>query len=92
MPIHDLESILSDEHLAATNFFALTEHPSEGKIRSMKVGAQWSETPARPERLAPRLSEHGAEILREVGYSADEIAALLDNQIVGRPAGGSAER
>ena len=39
MPIHDLESILQDEHLAETNFFALTDHPSEGLIRSMKVGA-----------------------------------------------------
>jgi crotonobetainyl-CoA:carnitine CoA-transferase CaiB-like acyl-CoA transferase len=92
MPIHDLESILQDEHLAETNFFALTDHPSEGKIRSMKVGAQWSDTPAQPERLAPRLSEHGEEILREVGYSAPEIAAMFDNQIVGRPAGGSKER
>ena len=92
MPIHDLESILQDEHLAETNFFALTDHPSEGLIRSMKVGAQWSDTPAEPERLAPRLSEHGEEILREVGYSATEIAAMFDNQIVGRPAGGSSER
>ena len=30
-----------------------------------------------PVRLAPRLNEHGAEILREVGYSADEIAAMV---------------
>ena len=33
--------------------------------------------PGRAERLAPRLSEHGAEILREAGFSADEIAALV---------------
>jgi len=92
MPIHDLESILTDEHLAQTDFFALMEHPSEGKIRSMKVGAQWSETPARPERLAPRLSEHGGEILREAGYTAAEITALFENQIVGRPADRREER
>jgi formyl-CoA transferase len=29
-----------------------------------------------PTRLAPRLNEHGAEILREAGYSAYEIATL----------------
>jgi crotonobetainyl-CoA:carnitine CoA-transferase CaiB-like acyl-CoA transferase len=28
-------------------------------------------------RLAPRLNEHGAEILREIGYSADEIVAMV---------------
>ena len=31
----------------------------------------------RAERLAPRLSEHGEEILREAGFSADEIAAMV---------------
>ncbi len=55
----------------------MVEHPTEGAIRSMKVSATWSETPAETERLAPRLSEHGEEILREAGFSADEIAALV---------------
>lgn len=77
MPVHDLESILQDEHLAQTNFFALTEHPSEGRIRSMRVAAQWSDTPAQPERLAPRLSEHASEILGEAGFSSAEIAKLF---------------
>jgi crotonobetainyl-CoA:carnitine CoA-transferase CaiB-like acyl-CoA transferase len=86
MPIHDLESILEDQHLVETNFFALTEHPSEGKIRSMKVAAQWSESPAEPDRPAPRLSEHSEEILREAGFTASEIAKLFDEQIVRHPA------
>jgi crotonobetainyl-CoA:carnitine CoA-transferase CaiB-like acyl-CoA transferase len=77
MPMHDLESILQDEHLLATDFFPLVDHPSEGKIRSMKVSAKWSETPTEPARLAPRLNEHGLEVLREAGFSPDEIAALV---------------
>ena len=77
MPMHDLESILQDPHLVATDFFPVVDHPSEGPIRNMKVSATWSETPAEPTRLAPRLNEHGAEILREAGFSADEIAALV---------------
>jgi crotonobetainyl-CoA:carnitine CoA-transferase CaiB-like acyl-CoA transferase len=28
-------------------------------------------------RLAPRLNQHGAEVLREAGFSADEIATLI---------------
>jgi formyl-CoA transferase len=77
MPMHDLESMLQDPHLVATNFFPVVEHPTEGPIRSMKVSATWSDTPAETKRLAPRLSEHGEEVLREVGFSSDDIAALV---------------
>jgi formyl-CoA transferase len=75
--MHDLESILQDPHLASTGFFPVVDHPSEGKIRSMKASARWSETPSEPSRLAPRLNEHGDEILREAGFSENEIATLV---------------
>jgi crotonobetainyl-CoA:carnitine CoA-transferase CaiB-like acyl-CoA transferase len=77
MPMHDLEGMLRDPHLVATNFFPVVEHPTEGPIRNMKVSATWSETPAEPTRLAPRFNQHGGEILHEAGFSADEIAALV---------------
>jgi crotonobetainyl-CoA:carnitine CoA-transferase CaiB-like acyl-CoA transferase len=75
--MHDLESILQDPHFVATGFFPVVDHPTEGPIRNMKVAATWSETPADPVRLAPRLNQHGEEILREAGFSADEIAAMV---------------
>jgi crotonobetainyl-CoA:carnitine CoA-transferase CaiB-like acyl-CoA transferase len=85
MPMHDLESILADPHLVATGFFPVVEHPTEGPIRNMKVSASFSETPAEPVRLAPRLNEHGAEILREAGYSTDEISDMVRDGVT-RPA------
>jgi hypothetical protein len=45
MPMHDLESLLADPHMVATDRFPVVEHPTEGRIRSMKVSANWSETP-----------------------------------------------
>jgi crotonobetainyl-CoA:carnitine CoA-transferase CaiB-like acyl-CoA transferase len=77
MPMHDLQSILHDPHLVATGFFPVVKHPSEGRIRSMKVSATWSETRAEPVRLAPRLNEQGEEILREAGFSREEIATMV---------------
>ena len=85
MPMHDLESILDDPHLVATGFFPVVTHPTEGPIRNMRVSATWSETPAEPVRLAPRLNEHGEEILREAGFSVGEIAALVRDGVT-RPA------
>jgi crotonobetainyl-CoA:carnitine CoA-transferase CaiB-like acyl-CoA transferase len=77
MPMHDLESLLGDPHMVATDRFPVIDHPTEGKIRSMKVSASWSQTPVETERLAPRLGQHSADILREAGFSTDEIAAMV---------------
>jgi crotonobetainyl-CoA:carnitine CoA-transferase CaiB-like acyl-CoA transferase len=85
MPMHDLESILQDPHLVATDFFPVVEHPTEGPIRNMKVAATWSETSADPTRLAPRLNQHGAEILREAGFSTGEIATLVRDGVTRAP-------
>jgi len=85
LPMHDLESILDDPHLVAKDFFPVVDHPTEGKIRSMRVSATWSETKAEPARLAPRLGEQSAEILAEAGYSHDEIAALVRDGVINAP-------
>jgi len=87
LPMHDLVSILSDPHLVATEFFPTVEHPSEGKIRSMRTAATWSETPAEPTRLAPRLGEQCEDVLREVGYSPDQITQLVKDGVTNRPVG-----
>jgi crotonobetainyl-CoA:carnitine CoA-transferase CaiB-like acyl-CoA transferase len=77
MPMHDLESLLGDPHIVATDFFPVIDHPTEGRIRNMRPSARFSETPVETERLAPRLSEHSAEILEQAGFSPDEIAVLV---------------
>ena len=77
MPVHDLQSLLGDPHLVATRFFPVAEHPTEGPIRSMRVAATWSDTAVDPSRLAPRLGEQSREILREAGFSDEEITDLV---------------
>ncbi len=75
------QSILHDEHLEATGFFPVVNHPTEGPIRSMKVTASWSETEAEPAGSAPRLNEHGAEILTRDRLFPDEIAAMVSDGV-----------
>lgn len=92
MPMYDFEGVLNDPHLAATGFFQMVDHPSEGKIRQMAVPAKWSRTPALPERLAPRQGENTAEILREAGMTTAEMDAMAQAGAFGGPPAPTARR
>ena len=85
MPLHTPDTLLEDPHLKATNFFKTIDHPSEGKLVDMAVPSQWSETQPSPTRPAPRLGEHSAEVLAEIGYSEEKIASLLEKNVIALP-------
>jgi crotonobetainyl-CoA:carnitine CoA-transferase CaiB-like acyl-CoA transferase len=75
--MNTIEDILADPHLAATGYFTLREHPSEGRIRTLAVPSEWSESQPEYRRHAPRLGEHTREVLREVGLQDKAIEALI---------------
>jgi crotonobetainyl-CoA:carnitine CoA-transferase CaiB-like acyl-CoA transferase len=79
---HTLETLLDDPHLADAGFFRWEEHPSEGRIRTMREPSTWSETKPPTGRFAPRLGQHTREILAEAGFDAEAIAALIAEQVV----------
>jgi crotonobetainyl-CoA:carnitine CoA-transferase CaiB-like acyl-CoA transferase len=81
MPLHTLESLITDPHLVATNFFSVTDHPSEGSLRDIAVPSTWSVTQPAPTRPAPNLGEHSNEVLHEAGYSPQEIAQLMTDKV-----------
>jgi len=84
MPMYDFQGILRDPHLQATDFFRIVEHPSEGSIRTMAIPASFSRSEAEPSRHAPLQGEHSEEVLREAGFSAEEVDALLARGVARR--------
>ncbi len=77
MAVTEPDDLPRDPHLEATGFFQVMEHPSEGAVRTMAPPVALSASPAEVRRLAPRLGEHGREVLAEAGLSAAEIEALM---------------
>jgi crotonobetainyl-CoA:carnitine CoA-transferase CaiB-like acyl-CoA transferase len=78
-----LTEIAEQPHLKAVGLFQELDHPTEGKIRQARPPARFSASPASVRRLAPGLGEHTREVLREAGYSHDEISALVEKKAIG---------
>jgi crotonobetainyl-CoA:carnitine CoA-transferase CaiB-like acyl-CoA transferase len=79
---HTLETLLEDPHLADAGFFRWEDHPSEGRIRTMREPSTWSETKPPTGRFAPRLGQQTREILAEAGFDEDAIDDLIAQQVV----------
>jgi crotonobetainyl-CoA:carnitine CoA-transferase CaiB-like acyl-CoA transferase len=59
-----------------------SEHPAVGRIRQTRAAARFSATPTELRFGAPRLGEHNAELLGELGLSRDEIDVLRRRGII----------
>jgi crotonobetainyl-CoA:carnitine CoA-transferase CaiB-like acyl-CoA transferase len=81
MPLHSLESLLEDAHLAATGLLERGVHPSEGPLRQLAYPSRWSVTQPAASRPAPRLGEHSVELLGELGYAPQRIGQLLSEGV-----------
>jgi crotonobetainyl-CoA:carnitine CoA-transferase CaiB-like acyl-CoA transferase len=75
--MNSLDDIVADPHLAAIGYLDAVEHPSEGRIKALAVPSEWSDSAPEYRRHAPRLGEHTREVLREIAYDEEKIAALI---------------
>ncbi|MEE3101485.1 MAG: CoA transferase, partial [Pseudomonadota bacterium] len=76
MPVIALEDLPDDPHVKAVGLFGTAEHPSEGAYRTVRPPVTFSAHPWTLRRHAPRLGEHTAEVLAELGLApAPQVSA-----------------
>jgi crotonobetainyl-CoA:carnitine CoA-transferase CaiB-like acyl-CoA transferase len=81
--INSIAEVLDHPQVRARQALVETEHPAAGRIRVVGPPVRLSETPGALERPAPRLGEHTREILTGLGITADEIARLGADGVIG---------
>ena len=82
-PVHSLEQTLCDPQVRARELLRYVPHPGAAKdVPLANTPVRLSSTPGGIRRRAPAAGEHTDEILGELGFSADEIAAFRRLEIV----------
>ncbi|MCE0768503.1 CoA transferase [Pseudonocardia kujensis] len=81
MPVLTVPQLFHDEHLRATGTFEDVLHPVEGPLRYARFPVDFAGTARVDLRPAPRLGEHGPEILAELG-----LPGVIPTDLPGHPA------
>ncbi|MEL6950063.1 MAG: CoA transferase [Pseudomonadota bacterium] len=76
MRYNPMGEVIDDPHLNAVDFFQLRDHPDAGRYHSIRHPVQFSKTPAETRFDARSVGADTSDILSELGFDDDEIAAI----------------
>ena len=81
-PVNEYEQVLQDEQVLYNHAILTMQHPVAGEVKVVGHANRYDGKCAELRRLPPELGQHTEEVLREVGYTGEELAALEKEQIV----------
>ena len=82
-PIYDMKEVFGDDHMHQNGMIETVEHPAIGALRQLA-------SPIKIEAFArgsirqppPQLGEHTGEILREFGFTNDDLSQLARDSVI----------
>lgn len=84
-PVLGIGEALESELVRARGMVSAIEQPGMGTVRQLGVPVKMSRTPGDPTRPAPAFGEHTDQVLREAGYSEEEVAAMIESGAAAGP-------
>ncbi len=79
--IQTYDQVFNDPHLKEREYFWDGPHETIGPVRQLGSPMRLQETPPRRDTAGPRLGQHSAEVLGELGYTAGQIRGLNDQAV-----------
>ena len=84
-PVLSVGEMHQDPQALARDMVVELEHPTVGPTKTLGLPIKLSDTPGGVTRPAPLYGQHSREVLREAGYDAEQIAALLASGVLIAP-------
>jgi formyl-CoA transferase len=76
-PINTYADVFADPQVTAREMAVKVHHPALGDLTTIGTPIKMSETPLDPKRRAPLLGEHTEQVLREFGFTTEQISQLV---------------
>ncbi|MGE0822895.1 MAG: CaiB/BaiF CoA transferase family protein [Candidatus Binatia bacterium] len=82
-PVLTRPQVIEQEQIKVNEMLYEYDHPGLGRVRQPRGAARFSGYPPLTDAKAPKLGQHSAEVLAQVGYSDDEIRMFAEQGVVG---------
>jgi formyl-CoA transferase len=87
--VQNLEDVVNDEQLKANDIIIPTNSDDPDYQWTVGSPLQIAGQGKKPPSLAPDVGQHSRQILTELGYSGEQIEAMIDTGAIGEPNGPS---
>ena len=81
-PVNAIDEVFSDPQLLHRDMLVTMDHTKIGEIKQIGAPLKFSETPCSPGLPPPMLGQHTDEVLKFIGYTEAEVAALKKDSVV----------
>ncbi|KAJ3150290.1 hypothetical protein HDU86_006681 [Geranomyces michiganensis] len=81
-PVNNLKQTFDHPQVKHREMVQEIEHPHAGKIKLVSIPVKFSETQPTIKRAPPTLGQHTHEVLREIGFSDEDIDSFRADGVV----------
>ena len=81
-PILTPEQVFENPQILANDMIVSVDHPVCGKVDMIGIPIKLSRTPGRVKGPPPTLGQHNEEILKELGYTREQIQDLKKKEVI----------
>jgi alpha-methylacyl-CoA racemase len=80
--VYDVEEMVTDPQVLHRRMIVDIQHPQHGTVREVGIAIKLSDTPGSVRTVAPGPGEHTDDVLKGLGHSPADIAALRSKGVV----------